>query len=61
MMRSAQLLAKSPDARYHSAYGLKADLLECQRLLLNSVTLLTEQVSTEVGACLHIIVLHVCS
>ncbi|GJE87861.1 histidine kinase [Phanerochaete sordida] len=42
-----KLLAKAPDARYHSAYGLKADLLQCQRLLLNSVTLATEQVSTE--------------
>ncbi|EKM60729.1 uncharacterized protein PHACADRAFT_155836 [Phanerochaete carnosa HHB-10118-sp] len=42
-----KLLAKSPDARYHSASGLKTDLLQCQRLLLNSVTLVTEQVSTE--------------
>lgn len=33
----SQLLAKSPDQRYQSAYGVKADLLECQRLLLAAV------------------------
>ncbi|KAH8120504.1 dual-domain HisK/Mak2 protein kinase [Phellopilus nigrolimitatus] len=33
-----KLLAKSPDARYNSAYGLKADLLECQRRLLAVVS-----------------------
>ncbi|KIP05676.1 hypothetical protein PHLGIDRAFT_128752 [Phlebiopsis gigantea 11061_1 CR5-6] len=42
-----KLLAKAPDARYHSAWGLKQDLLHCQRLLLESVTLATEQTSTE--------------
>ena len=52
----AQLLAKSPDTRYHSAYGLKVDLLHCQRLLLNSVTVATEQVSTEVGKLLSYVV-----
>ncbi|KAI5123720.1 hypothetical protein M0805_000314 [Coniferiporia weirii] len=33
-----KLLAKSPDDRYNSAYGLKADLLECQRRLLIAVS-----------------------
>ncbi|KAJ7693555.1 dual-domain HisK/Mak2 protein kinase [Mycena rosella] len=33
-----QLLVKSPDMRYQSAQGLKADLLECQRRLLASVS-----------------------
>ncbi|EGO02766.1 hypothetical protein SERLA73DRAFT_150394 [Serpula lacrymans var. lacrymans S7.3] len=33
-----KLLAKSPDSRYQSAYGLKADLLECQRRLLAAVS-----------------------
>ncbi|KIJ68769.1 hypothetical protein HYDPIDRAFT_37202 [Hydnomerulius pinastri MD-312] len=33
-----KLLSKSPDARYQSAYGLKADLLECQKRLLTSVS-----------------------
>ncbi|KAF9243774.1 STKc type histidine kinase [Melanogaster broomeanus] len=33
-----KLLSKNPDARYQSAYGLKADLLECQRRLLSSVS-----------------------
>ncbi|KIY45235.1 dual-domain HisK/Mak2 protein kinase [Fistulina hepatica ATCC 64428] len=32
-----KLLAKHPDSRYQSAYGLKADLLECQRRLLAGV------------------------
>ncbi|KAH9945631.1 histidine kinase [Amylocystis lapponica] len=38
-----KLLAKNPDARYQSAYGLKMDLLQCQRLLLRAVTLVSEQ------------------
>ncbi|KAL0950689.1 hypothetical protein HGRIS_007467 [Hohenbuehelia grisea] len=33
-----KLLAKSPDTRYQSAYGLKVDLLECQRRLLATVS-----------------------
>ncbi|KAG1716795.1 hypothetical protein ID866_393 [Astraeus odoratus] len=33
-----KLLSKSPDARYQSAYGLKSDLLECQKRLLASVS-----------------------
>ncbi|KAK7468476.1 Chk1 protein kinase [Stygiomarasmius scandens] len=33
-----KLLSKHPDARYQSAYGLKADLLECQRRLLATVS-----------------------
>jgi hypothetical protein len=40
-------LQKAPDARYQSAYGLKADLLECQRRLLTTVSSTSEQ-STEV-------------
>ncbi|KAH7929368.1 dual-domain HisK/Mak2 protein kinase [Leucogyrophana mollusca] len=38
-----KLLAKNPDARYQSAYGLKADLLECQRRLLATVSSVSEQ------------------
>ncbi|KAF9258589.1 dual-domain HisK/Mak2 protein kinase [Marasmius fiardii PR-910] len=37
-----KLLAKHPDARYQSAYGLKTDLLECQRRLLATVTSVTD-------------------
>ncbi|KIK70394.1 hypothetical protein GYMLUDRAFT_89430 [Collybiopsis luxurians FD-317 M1] len=33
-----KLLAKHPDQRYQSAYGLKEDLLECQRRLLATVS-----------------------
>lgn len=33
-----QLLAKNPDMRYQSAYGLKSDLMECQRRLLQTVS-----------------------
>ncbi|KAJ3724256.1 hypothetical protein DFJ43DRAFT_1157787 [Lentinula guzmanii] len=33
-----KLLAKHPDQRYQSAYGLKVDLLECQRRLLATVS-----------------------
>ncbi|KAK0481591.1 hypothetical protein IW261DRAFT_1550690 [Armillaria novae-zelandiae] len=32
-----KLLAKHPDSRYQSAYGLKTDLIECQRRLLVSL------------------------
>ncbi|GBE78499.1 histidine kinase [Sparassis crispa] len=38
-----KLLAKGPDMRYQSAYGLKQDLLQCQRLLLRAVTLVSDQ------------------
>ncbi|EPS99596.1 hypothetical protein FOMPIDRAFT_1147208 [Fomitopsis schrenkii] len=38
-----KLLAKNPDMRYQSAYGLKADLLQCQRLLLRAVTVVSDQ------------------
>ncbi|KAJ8091390.1 Chk1 protein kinase [Marasmius tenuissimus] len=38
-----KLLSKHPDARYQSAYGLKADLLECQRRLLASVTSVADE------------------
>ena len=33
-----QLLAKNPDMRYQSAYGLKKDLIESQRRLLQNVS-----------------------
>ena len=33
----AKLLEKHPDDRYQSAYGLKEDLIECQRRLLAAV------------------------
>lgn len=42
-----KLLAKSPDARYNSAYGLKADLLECQRRLLSAVSSVVSEQSME--------------
>ncbi|CDO70926.1 hypothetical protein BN946_scf184829.g34 [Trametes cinnabarina] len=38
-----KLLQKSPDARYQSAYGLKKDLLECQRRLLAAVALSSDE------------------
>ncbi|OSD05781.1 histidine kinase [Trametes coccinea BRFM310] len=38
-----KLLQKSPDARYQSAYGLKMDLLECQRRLLAAVALSSDE------------------
>ncbi|KAK7029643.1 Chk1 protein kinase [Paramarasmius palmivorus] len=38
-----KLLSKHPDARYQSAYGLKADLLECQRRLLATVSSVTDE------------------
>ncbi|KAJ7596782.1 dual-domain HisK/Mak2 protein kinase [Mycena floridula] len=40
-----KLLSKSPDARYQSAHGLKADLLECQRRLLVTVSSVSEESS----------------
>ncbi|KZT67653.1 histidine kinase [Daedalea quercina L-15889] len=43
-----KLLSKNPDMRYQSAYGLKADLLQCQRLLLRAVTVVSDQ-SMEFG------------
>ncbi|KAK7694195.1 hypothetical protein QCA50_001375 [Cerrena zonata] len=39
-----KLLAKNPDQRYQCAYGLKEDLLQCQRRLLSAVTLATNEV-----------------
>ncbi|KAF7319894.1 Histidine kinase [Mycena kentingensis (nom. inval.)] len=41
-----KLLVKSPDMRYQSAWGLKADLMECQRRLLATVSSTSEE-STE--------------
>ncbi|KAH8086606.1 histidine kinase [Cristinia sonorae] len=38
-----KLLAKNPDARYQSAHGLQADLMQCQRRLLNAVTLAADE------------------
>ena len=38
-----KLLSKSPDLRYQSAYGLKQDLLECQRRLLAAVALSSDE------------------
>ena len=38
-----KLLCKSPDGRYQSAYGLKMDLLECQRRLLAAVALSSDE------------------
>ena len=43
LILSFKLLAKNPDARYQSAHGLKADLLQCQRRLLTAVTTATDQ------------------
>ncbi|KAJ7226000.1 dual-domain HisK/Mak2 protein kinase [Mycena pura] len=40
-----KLLVKSPDMRYQSALGLKADLLECQRRLLATVSSTSEESS----------------
>ncbi|KAJ7748524.1 hypothetical protein DFH07DRAFT_747280 [Mycena maculata] len=40
-----KLLVKNPDMRYQSARGLKADLLECQRRLLVTVSSTSEQSS----------------
>ncbi|KAH8992121.1 hypothetical protein EDB92DRAFT_1945661 [Lactarius akahatsu] len=41
-----KLLSKNPDSRYQSAYGLKADLLECQKRLSIAVSSMSE-VSSE--------------
>ncbi|KAK2461712.1 hypothetical protein APHAL10511_006175 [Amanita phalloides] len=38
-----KLLSKNPDMRYQSAYGLKTDLMECQRRLLATVSSTSEQ------------------
>ncbi|OBZ79765.1 Peroxide stress-activated histidine kinase mak2 [Grifola frondosa] len=38
-----KLLSKTPDARYQSAHGLKADLIECQRRLLTAVALVSDE------------------
>jgi serine/threonine protein kinase len=48
-----KLLAKSPDLRYQSAYGLKTDLLECQRQLLLTVSSLSGE-PQEVNLTLHL-------
>ncbi|KAI9509850.1 hypothetical protein F5148DRAFT_1275037 [Russula earlei] len=40
-----KLLSKNPDSRYQSAYGLKADLLECQKRLSIAVSSLSEMSS----------------
>ncbi|PPQ63721.1 hypothetical protein CVT24_004301 [Panaeolus cyanescens] len=40
-----KLLSKSPDLRYQSAYGLKTDLMECQRRLLATVSATMDQSS----------------
>ncbi|KAJ6501559.1 dual-domain HisK/Mak2 protein kinase [Mycena vitilis] len=40
-----KLLVKNPDGRYQSARGLKADLLECQRRLLATVSSTSEESS----------------
>ncbi|KAF9473185.1 hypothetical protein BDN70DRAFT_997771 [Pholiota conissans] len=40
-----KLLAKNPDLRYQSAYGLKKDLIECQRRLLATVSAATDDSS----------------
>ncbi|KAI0294831.1 histidine kinase [Russula brevipes] len=45
-LESAALLSKNPDSRYQSAYGLKSDLLECQKRLSIAVSSLSE-VSSE--------------
>ncbi|PBL00451.1 histidine kinase [Armillaria gallica] len=42
-----KLLAKHPDSRYQSAYGLKTDLIECQRRLLVSVSASADTSATE--------------
>ncbi|KAI5897382.1 histidine kinase [Schizophyllum commune H4-8] len=39
----AKLLEKHPDDRYQSAYGLKEDLIECQRRLLAAVASATNE------------------
>ncbi|KAI6136939.1 STKc type histidine kinase [Pisolithus sp. B1] len=51
----AELLSKAPDSRYQSAYGLKADLLECQKRLLSTVSASTLEQSTEAGQTTFII------
>ncbi|KAI0047651.1 histidine kinase [Auriscalpium vulgare] len=38
-----KLLSKSPDARYQSAYGLKADILECQKRLATAVSSMSDR------------------
>lgn len=40
-----KLLAKNPDMRYQSAYGLKRDLIECQRRLLATVSSTSDESS----------------
>ncbi|TFK40893.1 dual-domain HisK/Mak2 protein kinase [Crucibulum laeve] len=40
-----KMLSKNPDTRYQSAHGLKADLLECQRRLLATVSSVSDESS----------------
>ncbi|KAF9056453.1 histidine kinase [Panaeolus papilionaceus] len=40
-----KLLSKNPDLRYQSAYGLKTDLMECQRRLLATVSAASDESS----------------
>ncbi|KDR85277.1 hypothetical protein GALMADRAFT_218372 [Galerina marginata CBS 339.88] len=40
-----KLLAKNPDLRYQSAYGLKTDLIQCQQRLLATVSSSSEESS----------------
>lgn len=44
-----QLLSKNPDTRYQSACGLQADLLECQRRLLATVSSVSDESSEVCG------------
>jgi len=57
LQHQSQLLAKGPDLRYQSAHGLKADLLECQRRLLATISCPREQqheVSNFDFSCSHL-------
>ena len=43
-----QLLSKNPEARYQSALGVRNDLMECQKRLLEAISLASEN-ALEVG------------
>ena len=47
-LTSIQLLSKNPEARYQSALGVRNDLMECQKRLLEAVSLASEN-APEVG------------
>lgn len=47
-LTSIQLLQKNPEMRYQSALGVRNDLMECQKRLLEAVSLASENAS-EVG------------